>query len=680
MSGSSEEYLLDGPNPEYGLAQLRRESPISEDEKARMRAEYGHVRTYFKLHPERYAKVQRSLNQGRFGVTYDEYLARTLVFTVVASVVGSVLGGLLAYVLADVGVLATVQNPLDVRGGFVNWVGANRTLFAVFALTFLGGGLVAASVWFGRYYYPTVVVSSRRQSIDVTLPHAIVYMYALSHGGMGLHEVMTSLANSRDTYGEVANEFEAIVNDIELFGTDLYTALQNARNTTPSRNMEQFLDDLLAALDSGGDVTAFFEEEADTYLREAEEAQEDFLETLAMLAEVFVVAFVAAPLFLIVVLVVISIMGGSTLSQLSLLVYLVLPVAMVAFLVVVDVLGEPFEQPDAKLTHGALKEDAVTAADLADDERFTPYDRNALRVRVEDLLRDPTGVLLDQPFTSLVLTVPLAVGAVVAMGLTGLVEPSVDALMARPVATTTALFVVPLLVVLTPLTVFYELKRRREIEIARRFPDTLNILSSANKMGIPLVDGLDLVSRWSEGVVAKELRVVRNDIEWNHDVTGALLKFGDRIRVPQLSRTMKLLAEGIRSSGDLSRVLSIAAEDTRNREKLERTRRRELGSYIAVVVIGFLVFLLVIVLLDASFLTPLSGLEDTNPAPAGADVPIGFSSVPVETYRLMFFHAALVQALGSGLLAGKLSDNDTMSGLKYGLALVLVAMAAFAFV
>jgi flagellar protein FlaJ len=266
------------------------------------------------------------------------------------------------------------------------------------------------------------------------------------------------------------------------------------------------------------------------------------------------------------------------------------------------------------------------------------------------------------------------------MGLTGLVEPSVDALMARPVATTTALFVVPLLVVLTPLTVFYELKRRREIEIARRFPDTLNILSSANKMGIPLVDGLDLVSRWSEGVVAKELRVVRNDIEWNHDVTGALLKFGDRIRVPQLSRTMKLLAEGIRSSGDLSRVLSIAAEDTRNREKLERTRRRELGSYIAVVVIGFLVFLLVIVLLDASFLTPLSGLEDTNPAPAGADVPIGFSSVPVETYRLMFFHAALVQALGSGLLAGKLSDNDTMSGLKYGLALVLVAMAAFAFV
>ena len=679
MSGSGKEFLLDGPNPEYGLAQLRRESPISEEEKARMRAEYGRVRTYFKLHPERYAKVQRTLNQGRFGATYDEYLARSLVFSLLAGVGGAVLGGLLAYVLADFGLLAGLENPLDVSGGFVEWIGANRGLFAIAALTLLGAGLVGASVWFGRYYYPSVVVSSRRQSIDVVLPHAIVYMYALSHGGMGLHEVMRSLAASRDTYGEVANEFEAIVNDIELFGTDLYTALQNARNTTPSRNMEQFLDDLLAALDSGGDVTAFFEEESDTYLREAEEAQEDFLETLAMLAEVFVVAFVAAPLFLIVVLVVISIMGGSTLNQLSLLVYLVLPVAMVAFLVVVDVLGEPFKQATAKLTPPADESERVDEDDVDDDERFTPYDRNALRVRVEDTLRDPTAALLENPYTTLALTVPLAFATLAAIVLTGFAEPSMEALLARPVATTTALVVAPLFVVLAPLTVFYELKRSREIEIARRFPDTLNILSSANKMGIPLVDGLDLVSRWSEGIVAKELRVVRNDIEWNHDVTGALLAFGDRIRVPQLSRTMKLLAEGIRSSGDLSRVLSIAAEDTRNREKLERSRRRELGSYIAVVVIGFLVFLLVIVLLDASFLTPLSGIE-TSESASQASVPIGFSSVPVETYRLMFFHAALIQALGSGLLAGKLSDNDTASGLKYGLGLMLVAMAAFMFV
>ena len=58
-------------------------------------------------------------------------------------------------------------------------------------------------------------------------------------------------------------------------------------------------------------------------------------------------------------------------------------------------------------------------------------------------------------------------------------------------------------------------------------------------------------------------------------------------------------ADGLRASGDLSRVLSIAAEDARNRAKIERARRRELSAYIAVVVIGFLVYLLVIALLDA---------------------------------------------------------------------------------
>jgi flagellar protein FlaJ len=251
-------------------------------------------------------------------------------------------------------------------------------------------------------------------------------------------------------------------------------------------------------------------------------------------------------------------------------------------------------------------------------------------------------------------------------------------MLTKPVATTTGLVVFPFLVIAIPLSLFHELKRRRENEVARRFPDTLNILSSANKMGIPLTDALALVSRWSEGTIAKEMETVRNDISWNHDVTAALLAFANRLKVPQLARTMKLLADGIRSSGDLSRVLSIAAEDTRNRAKMERARRRELSSYVAVVIIGFLVYLLVVVMLDASFLGPVSEVGAGQQAPTdGQQLPVSFINVPVTIYTTVFFHSALIMGVGSGILAGKLAENDAYSGLKYGIVMVFITLIAF---
>ena len=42
-------------------------------------------------------------------------------------------------------------------------------------------------------------------------------------------------------------------------------------------------------LDSGGDVTSFFEDQSATYAEAANEEQEDFLETLSVLSELFIV-------------------------------------------------------------------------------------------------------------------------------------------------------------------------------------------------------------------------------------------------------------------------------------------------------------------------------------------------------------------------------------------------------
>jgi flagellar protein FlaJ len=652
--------------------------PLTDDERRRFREKYGYLRTYFKERADRHDGLQRSLNQARAGTTVDQYLASSVRWAVLAALAGVLVGVGATLLLERAGAFGAVRAPPALSGELTQAIAANRLLVGGAAVTLVSAVALGGGTYLGRYYYPSVVVSGRRQRIDVTLPHAIVYMYALSYGGMDLTAVIRSLADADDTYGEVAREFDTVIRDVDLFGNDLITALANTRNLTPSENFEQFLDDVISVLDSGGDVTAFLDNEANRYLDEASDQQEDFLETLSIMSEVFVVAFVAAPLFLIVILVVISLLGGETLTRITLLTYVVMPLGMAAFLVLIDALSGPYVQ--SRATIEAPEEEAEADPALADDERFVVYQERQRREQLLAFVRNPLERIRRQPDWSLAITVPLASFIIVGLVATGAVGVSLAAVVERPVFTATALVVAPFLVVAAPLAYYHERQRARENDLAERMPDTLNILSSANKMGVSLVDALGLVSRATAGTISEEMRRVRNDVLWNDDLSGALTKLGYRLQVPQLVRTTRLLADGIRSSGDLSRVLSIAASDARTRFRLERKRRREMSSYIAIVVIGFLVYLLVVLMLDVAYLDPIAAVSAEQSANDGPSGPVGFSSVPIDLYKAVLFHSALIQGIGSGLLAGKLADNSVRSGLKYSLLLVVLSVLAFALV
>jgi flagellar protein FlaJ len=662
--------------PEYELEQYFPErSELTEEERAKLREQHGYFRTYFREQPDRFRRLQRWLNQARFGVTYDVYLANTARYAIGAAVVGLVVGVVLAFQLSAMGVFAPVRS-LPVIGGSIGKFVAPlaAVVLGVVGLALFGGGLGLA-----RYYYPKAASNQRRRNMDVLLPHAIVYMYALSHGGMNTFEVIREVADAEDVYGEVSRECEMIVRDVELFGNDLFTAIRDARNLTPSDNLEQFLDDLLSVLDSGSEVSTFLADESETYMDEAKQEQDSFLETLSILSEIFVVLFVAAPLFLIVTLMVISLLGGDSLNQTYALVYVFLPAGMVVFMLVVDLVSRPYAQYeyDVELSEVADPEPSEGAKA---DPSYEAYEKRKRRDEILETLRNPVSqIRAKSPLLSLAFSVPAALALVVALVATNQLATSLSGMGRAPVRHTIGYGVLPFLVATVPLTLFYEAERRRENRISRRFPDTLNILSSANQMGIRLVDALDLVSRWSEGTLADELRKVRNDITWNHDVEGALLSFADRLRVPQVTRTMKLIAKGSRSSSDLAEIISIAAEDTRNRHQIEQNRRQEMSAYTAIVVIGFLVYLAVIVLIDTSYLQPIGQMTADAQAEGASDL-LTVSTVPVDQYQTVFFHSALIQGAGSGLLAGKLAENDVLAGLKYSIVLVAIALAVFVFI
>jgi flagellar protein FlaJ len=247
-----------------------------------------------------------------------------------------------------------------------------------------------------------------------------------------------------------------------------------------------------------------------------------------------------------------------------------------------------------------------------------------------------------------------------------------------PIGWTSRFVLLPLLIVAVPLSVLYEQKRRRAIRIARRFPDTLNRLASANQMGIPFTEALGLVSGWSSNEITAELRKTHNEIQWCNNPRAALLGLGNRLGVPQVKRTMTLTATGLHSTSDLSKILSIAAKDTRIRHDLDRSRRKNMNAYVVIVAIGFLVYLAVVVLLDHHYLVPVSRISAEVNGDAVNALPIAnVTEIPVSQYRTLLFHSAIVQGAGSGLLAGKLTENELLAGLKYSIVLVVISIVAF---
>ncbi len=164
-------------------------------------------------------------------------------------------------------------------------------------------------------------------------------MYAMRRGGAQLMTIFRSLSDRADIYGEVALDFRQIVRDADFFGYDVVTAIRHLAETTPSEKFKDFLEDLLSVIESGGNMAEFLSLRVRLYQEEARFEQKQFLNLLSLVAESYVTLFVAGPLFLIIIMVVMGMMGGSAVFQLTLVTYAIMPVGSMVFILLINLLS-----------------------------------------------------------------------------------------------------------------------------------------------------------------------------------------------------------------------------------------------------------------------------------------------------------------------------------------------------
>lgn len=588
---------------------------------------FGPVRSYARANPEQFESLRVALERARYGVRYDRYVARSVRLCAVAGLAGAVLGIVLA-----IGVVLT-------------WEGSIATV----ALALPPGTalLAVGAVGGARYAVPWLRSLRRGRYIRMGLPSATMFLFALTHGGVSLYEAIERLAATGSSYGPVADEFRRVDADTTLFDQDLYSALVEARDQAAHEELSAFLNEMVSVLETGGDVGTFLRNEAESNVEAIRERQNELINDLDTLTEVYIVFVFAGPVFLLIVLLVVSFVAEA-LFAMQVLVYVLIPLAIVAFAIVFWWLLEPF----GELT--------VVASRL--NWRRLLENPPWQRLRTGGVAR-----CLREPLLVLWLSVP---AALVVSGLAWIaLSPE------RPIPWITGTLAVPLLIAGTPFAVLHSRERRRQRVIRRRFPDSLEVIAEAIDNGVPVTEAFTLVAERTGGELAAEFERIHRDVSWTGQFTDSLERFAERIEVPQVTRTAQLLAESARATDDLGPVFRLVSTDLNRRETVRRERNRRMQPYVVIIFLGVVVYLAIIAMFDVHFLPVVAERAAESDSFRGTILRIDPASQ--STYRVLFFHSALIQAAGNGLVLGKLTDDRLRSGVGY--ACVLVAMVVVTF-
>lgn len=247
-----------------------------------------------------------------------------------------------------------------------------------------------------------------------------------------------------------------------------------------------------------------------------------------------------------------------------------------------------------------------------------------------------------------------------------------------PATLATDLFVFAIMAALGPYGLYSYLERRRIEDIEDKFPDLLRDLTEAQRAGMTLPEAVRSTAKSNYGVLTEELEKMAAEMSWGVGFSTSLQKFADRIDTPLINRSVALILEASRAGGDVGEILEAAARDAREIRIIQRERKMGMQIYVMIVYIAFFVFLTVVAIMGATFIPAM--------AEAGGDVggqDVGGTQIaeidPTEFNRL-FFHGAVAQAIGGGLVAGIMGDGYAEAGLKHGFVLLVVAYLAFRFV
>ncbi|MFA5268138.1 MAG: type II secretion system F family protein [Methanoregula sp.] len=551
--------------------------------------------------------------------------------------------------------------------GFFTFVSLTGIDFGIFRFipaelfwTLLFCGMVPG-LYLYQVLYPGIVARGRRSRIDLELPYAVSYMQALSTT-MPPFGVIRRIYEERTMFGEVSREFGQVVRDVELFGDDLITALHNLRKTTPSPLLADFFNDLCIVFESGGDFTLYLSSKTDFFHQQARRELDLVLKTMEIMAEVYVSAFVAGPIALIIMIVAQGMTSKGAMGWLLPFMYICIPAGAVIMIWILSLMLPPENlevSSSEAVEYGPGSGVAMVGTGMNGDGEFYRYiESRKRRFRLYDQLRHPLRTYISSYLYGIIAGAACALLVVVLF--------SGGAMRSFfPHNSFEAGACLVLIAFLAPVALAYEGRRWYVNSIEQNIPEFLRELADMKEIGLTLPDAIGRIASAKLGLLSSELSLVSRDVSTGSYVNTALVRMDQRIGLVSVKRAISLLVKAGEITSDLRQIFLIAITDFEHYLKMKQERANTAIVYVMIIYLSFGIYLFTAYQLNGPF---MAGFKTYN---------LDFNLAQNITDM---FNLGIILGLFSGIMAGQFSSNSILAGFKHSIVLLAAAVAVFVFI
>lgn len=213
--------------------------------------------------------------------------------------------------------------------------------------------------------------------------------------------------------------------------------------------------------------------------------------------------------------------------------------------------------------------------------------------------------------------------------------------------------------------------------IDANLPNLLRDIADAQRTGLSLPRAVTESSKRNYGPLTPELKKMAAKISWGIPFDQAMNSFTDTADTELNNRASILILEAQRSGGVIEDIFDSAQKHVEDILALRKERLGSMQPYIWIIYAAFIIFLLVIVVLFQTFFYPMQEMYISFQDVGLGGQTMGLAPQILDSYKILFLHMTLIEALFSGLVAGKMGEGKSKSGLKHSTVMVFIGWLTY---
>ncbi len=278
----------------------------------------------------KFKNLYYSIKKANIDILFEGYIAMMFFTTLLATIFFFLL--YIVLIFFDVGIVFP-------------FFSIRESEFLLRALRVLWVPIVLPIVTFlSLYVYPSTEQKSLGTKIDQELPFAVIHMSAISGSGIAPAEIFKIIAFSKE-YPHLRREVRKVINQTNIYGYDLVTALNNCAKTAPSSQLSDLFAGLSTTITAGSNLSSFFSKRSESLLLQYRLEREKYTKLIETFLDIYISVVIAAPMVFLLLLILMSISGADVqFTPLHLTIISVAGVALlnIIFLAILQIKEPPY--------------------------------------------------------------------------------------------------------------------------------------------------------------------------------------------------------------------------------------------------------------------------------------------------------------------------------------------------